>query len=301
MPNDNRYLDDAKSHIGSSAAEISEGASAGQRFHALVLAAVGIEKLLKHIIARVNPALILKSQDFDSVVVHCHRESITAPDRLPELEKKASADVITLKASIQRASLFSNGVKDNAQFIHTLADFRDIALHRSSQELDITRVDRLLCRDFYNVVRDICADLSLSPQDFFGVHSSRIEAISAAITQQDNFQSNMEDLLKHYKQVWDKRSKNPTTIANAQKLTSVLLTKHSETTDCPCPACNNTAVATLEPDYDYDYDAEEGRTFGFVSGVYVTEIHCYYCSLRLDQYDQLKYVDADELLERGAE
>lgn len=297
MPNDDRYLNDAKGHIGLAAPAIVKDARNDQRFQAVVLVAVGIEKLLKHIIAKINPALILKSQDFDSVVLHCHREEITAIDRLPELEKKASPDVITLKASIQRASIFSKGVKDNAQFIHTLADFRDIALHRSCEELDIQKVDRLLCRDLYNVIRDISADLSLSPKDFLGEHSARLENLSETLIAQDNFQASMEALLERHRRIWKERATNATTVSHAEKVTTAYLTKRSETAECPCPACGNLAVATLEPDYDYDYDPDEGTTYGYISGVYVTDIQCLYCSLKLDEYDQLKYVDADALLE----
>ena len=299
MLNDSRYLNDAKSHIGLAAAEITEEATGDGRFQAVVLVAVGIEKLLKHIIAKVNPALILKSQDFDSVVLHCHREAITATERVSDLEKKASPDVITLKASIQRASIFSKGVKDNAQFIHALADFRDIALHRCCDELDIPKLDRLLCRDLYNVIRDISIDLSLSPQDFFGQHSARLENLSEKLITQDNFEASMVALLEHHRKIWEQRSTNEKTVANIEKLTSAYLTKRSETTECPCPACGNLAIASLEPDYDYDYDSEDGSAIGYISGVYVTDIQCLYCSLKLTEYDQLKYVDADALLEGG--
>lgn len=299
MRNNSRYLKDAKSHISLAAPAIAKGATNDQRFQAVVLVAVGIEKLLKHIIAEVNPALILKSQDFDSVVLHCHREAITAMDRIADIEKKASPDVITLKASIQRASIFSKGVKDNAQLIHTLADFRDIALHRSSEELDAVRVDRLLCRDLYSVIRDISVDLSLSAQDFFGENSARLEVLSNELIAHDNFQIGMQALLERHRKIWEGRSKNTTTVSHAEKATSAYLAKLNETTDCPCPACGNLALATLEPDYDYDYDPDDGTTFGVISGVYVTRIQCLYCSLKLDEYDQLKYVDADALLEAG--
>lgn len=301
MPKTSRYLDDAKSHISLAAPAIVKGATSDQRFQAVVLVAIGIEKLLKHIIAEVNPALILKSQDFDSVVLHCHREAITATDRVADIEKKASPDVITLKASIQRASLFSRGVKDNAQFIHTLADFRDIALHRSCEELDAVRVDRLLLRDLYNVIRDISADLSLSAKDFLGEHSTRLEALSEELIAHDNFQAGMEALLARHRKIWDEKSKDARAVSYAEKATIAYLTKRSETTDCPCPACGNLAVATLEPDYDYDYDPDDGTNFGYISGIYVTDLQCLYCSLKIDEYDQLKYVDADALLETGHE
>ncbi|MBB6336003.1 hypothetical protein FHR59_000213 [Xanthomonas arboricola] len=301
MQNNSRYLKDAKSHISLAAPAIVKGATNDQRFQAVVLVAIGIEKLLKNIIAEVNPALILKSQDFDSVVLHCHREAITATDRVVDMEKKASPDVITLKASIQRASLFSKSVKDNAQFIHTLADFRDIALHRSSEELDAVRVDRLLCRDLHNVIRDISADLSLSTRDFLGEHSTRLEALSEELIAHDNFQTSMEALLERHRNIWKERSKNATTVSHAEKVTNAYLTKRSETTDCPCPACGNLAVATLEPDYDYDYDPDDGTTVGYISGIYVISIQCLYCSLKIEEYDQLKYVDADALLEAGHE
>jgi hypothetical protein len=111
----------------------------------------------------------------------------------------------------------------------------------------------------------------------------------------------MEALLERHRKIWEQRSKNPTTVSHAEKVTTAYLTKRGETTECPCPACGNTAVATLEPDYDTDYDPDEERSFSYITGVYVTDIQCLYCALKLDEYDQLKYVDADSLLEMDHE
>lgn len=292
-----RYLQDAKNHFGMAALAIVKEPTTDQSFKAVVLVAVGIEKLLKHIIAEVNPALILKSMDFDSIVFHCHREAIIATDKVSDIERKSSPDVITLKASIQRASIFNKGVKDNAQFIHTLANFRDIALHRTCEELDAVRVNKLLCRDLYKVISEISADLFLSTEDFLGSHSARIEALSKEIIAHDNFRNDMQALLTKHKKIWGNRLMDATALSHAKKLTDATLSKQGETTDCICPACGNMAIATLQPDYDYDQD--DGGALAYVSRVYVTDLHCFYCTLKLDEYDQLKFVDADALLEAG--
>lgn len=290
------YLEDAKSHISLAAKHIKVDMTGAERFQAVLLVAIGVEKLLKHIIASVNPALILKSQDFDSVVVACHIDKVTATEKTAELEKKASLDVITLKASIQRAALFCDGVKQNSQLIHALADMRDIAAHRCTNEIDEERAKTLLCRDLFPAINEISKFSGLTAQDFFQDQHSRLDRLSSDISSQDNFNAQMIALLEKHRATWEKRAENKMTVANADKITDIYLTRRSDTTECPCPACGNRAVATLEPDFDYDYDPIEGTSSAYVTGVYVTEIHCLYCALRLDQYDQLNFVDADALL-----
>src|SRR5690606_8933927 len=127
-------------------------------------------------------------------------DRVTAADRTPELEKKASRDVITLKASIQRATLFCDGVKQNSQLIHALADLRDIAAHRYTGEIDAERAKSLLCRDFLPAIRDIARCAELTSQDFFQDQHDRLEHLSLEISARDNFNAKMVELLEKHRE-----------------------------------------------------------------------------------------------------
>lgn len=69
---------------------------------------------------------------------------------------------------MQRSLIFSAGVKENSQLLFSLANYRDILAHRPLSELDLVKANRLLAKDGYKLLNDICSERSLSVQDFLG-------------------------------------------------------------------------------------------------------------------------------------
>jgi hypothetical protein len=295
------YLEDAKAQLSLAAALVKDESTSLEQWQAVLLAAIGIEKLLKCVLARTNPALVLKTIDYESTVIACHLEQVTATEKVAELKKKATADVVTMKTAVQRASLFSSAVKDHSQFIHALADMRDIAAHRPWIEVEPTRVRIMLCRDLYLAIADISKSLDLNPATFFQGHAVRLYQLSEQVTAAENLNAQMASLLAQHRAKWEERKGKPNLVEAARKLTFSRMAAEPYVEDCKCPACGNDALAVLEPDIDYDYDEEEGTAYATVIGVSVDRIQCFYCSLLLDKYDQLRYVDADALLANGGE
>lgn len=295
------YLEDAKSQLSLAASLVKNEDDPLEQWQAVLLAAIGLEKLLKYILAKTNPALVLKTLDYESTVIACHLEQVTAKDKVAELRKKATADVVALKTAIQRASLFSSAVKNHSQFIHALADMRDIAAHRPWNEADPNRVRVMLCRDLYRAIAEISECLDIDPIIFLQGHAVRLCQLSEQVAAQENLNAQMALLLAKHKAKWEERKGKQNLVDGANKLTFSRLAAEPYVTDCMCPACGNDAIAVLEPDVDYDYDQDDGTAYATVIGVSVDRIQCFYCSLVLDNYDQLRYVNADSLLAAGGE
>jgi len=247
-----KYLEDAVDHLSAAFSLVSEEARKQEQWQATLFAAIGIEKLLKYVLEQINPALVLKSPDHDSIIVSSYLERVTAKDRIPELKKKSSLDVITLKNSVQRAALFSQAVAHHSQFIHALADARDIAAHRPWSETNQNRIRVMLCRDLYQAVSEISADAQLDAEMFLGNSAHRVAALSQKIAREENLYAAMADKLGAHRAMWADREGRQELVASIRQLTMVRLNVERESFACKCPACGNMAMAFFEPDIDYD-------------------------------------------------
>lgn len=199
---------------------------------------------------------------------------------------------------MQRALIFSTGVKENSQLLFSLANYRDILAHRPLSELDIAKANRLLAKDGYKLLNDICSERSLSVQEFFGADHDRLRNLSLKIQSDEDFSRAMEDRIKQHNALWLGRASQPEFIKQAQDITQSLLASSGHDfsyVPFTCPACAQEAVARIEPDYDYD-PADKSS---YVTGVFVDNINCYFCGLKLQDYEELNYVDANSIFGDG--
>jgi hypothetical protein len=289
------YLEDAKVQLSLASQLIKRDATPYEQWHAVLLAAIGIEKLLKYVLARINPALVLKTMDFESIVVACHAPQITTPDRLLEVSKKANSDVVTMKSAVQRVSLFSAAVKSHSQFIHALADARDVAAHRPWIEADLQKIAVMLGRDLFVAVSAIAECIGIAPTDLMRGHAIRLQQMSFEIAEEEDLNTRMQEKLRKHLAMWQDRSSKPILVEGAKKVTYARLAAESYASICKCPACGNEALVIEEPDIDYDYDSVEETACAIVVGFSVDQVKCFYCSLLVDQYDELRYINAEAL------
>jgi len=297
---ENEFLDDAKRLIAMSVPAIEENASYENVVSAMTFFSFGVERLLKHLLVKVNPIFALKNGDFKHSAPCLYRDRFISTERNEQVAKDPDSDVVSFRVAMQRALLFSHAVQENKQLLYALANYRDILAHRPTSEIDVEKGSHMLSKDAFGLIERICAEISVEINDFFGEHVDRLRKLREKILAHENLKAKMEDLFASHKKLWEQRQNNQDFIEQADDITSSLL--HSSGAyfsyeSFACPACGQESVARIEPDYDYD-PAE--RT-SYVTGVFVDNITCYFCGLKLEDYDELNFVDANSVFEAYAD
>lgn len=298
MMNADEFLADAKKLIRMSCGDISAQMSELEVIHATTFFSLGVERLLKYVLAEVNPVFVLTSGDFKNAAPCLYKHKFVNGDQHGVTASKPDTDVVSFRVAMQRALIFSAGVKENSQLLFSLANYRDILAHRPLSELDIVKAIRLLTKDGYKLLNDICSERSLSVKDFLGSDHERLRDLSRKMQNEEDFSKAMEDRLKQHSALWLARASQPEFIKQAKDISKSLLasTGHGFSyVPFTCPACAQEAVARIEPDYDYD----PAEKTSYVTGVFVDNINCYFCGLKLQDYEELNYVNANSIFEDG--
>lgn len=242
-----------------------------------------------------NPVFVLSNGDFKNAAPCLYKHRFVNDDQHSVTSSKPDHDVVSFRVALQRALLFSAGVKENSQLLYSLANHRAILAHRPLSELDIPKAKRLLAKDAYKLLNDICSELSLTTNGFFGEDDDRLKTLSDKLQGEEAFAQDMTARLEHHRALWVERSSNPEFVAQAEHQTASLLQRSGQDFSyepIDCPACSREAVARIEPDYDYD----PAERVAFVTGVFVDSINCCFCDLKLTDYEELNYVDANSIL-----
>lgn len=285
------YLADAQKLIRLSSFHISASMTPEETIQGALLFSLGVEKLLKYLLAEINPIFILKIADFKHSAPSLYSDKIVSTGK--EIDTKPDSDVITFRISLGRSKVFSKVAHKHSQLLFTLAHWRDVIAHRPTSELDLSKVELMLKKDAIPLIREFSEELQISLSDFFGAEELRLSGLSQLLTNREKFETEMNQMLTSHKAIWEHRSTNAEFTSRANDLTSTLL-KHSGVDflyeEIPCPACSNLCVVRIEPDYDY----ADGESY--LSGVYAAQLHCYYCGLNMDTYEALDFIDVDGLL-----
>lgn len=294
----NDFLGDAKKLILMSCECINETMNEIDVIHSTTFFSLGIERLLKFVLAEVNPVFVLTSGDFKNAAPCLYKSKIVNGDQHGVTASKPDTDVVSFRVAMQRALLFSNGVKENSQLLFSLANYRDILAHRPLAELDIAKANRLLAKDAYKLVKDICSERSQVVEVFFGKDHDRLRDLSSKLQSKEDFSKAMVLRLEDHKKLWLDKESQVEFIKQAKVITESLISSSGHDfsyVPFTCPACAQEAVARIEPDYDYD-PAEQSS---YITGVFVDNINCYFCGLKLQDYEELNYVDANSIFEDG--
>lgn len=293
---ENEFLDDAKRLIAMSAPAIDESASYENVVFAMTFYSFGIERLLKHLLVKVNPIFALKNGDFKHSAPCLYKDRFISTERNEQVSKEPDSDVVSFRVAMQRALLFSHAVQENKQLLYALAHYRDTLAHRPTSEIDLVKGSHMLARDAFGLIETICTEISEEINDFFGGHVDRLRILRVKILAHEDLKVKMEELLISHKKLWEHRQNNRDFIEQANNITKSLLHSsgaHFSYCSFTCPACSQESVARIEPDYDYDPTDKTS----YVTGVFVDGITCYFCGLKLEDYDELNYVDANSVFE----
>jgi len=292
--NEKIYIEDAQRLVRIAAPSILEKMNHEQVILAMTFFSFGMERLLKHLVARINPAFILKNSEFRNAAPCLYKKIFVATGKNEQIHSKPDFDVISFRVAMQRALLFSASANQNRQLLYALANYRDIVAHKPTSELDVIKANRLLARDGFSIIDEICTEISANVGDFFGKEYERLKSLSQKITNQEVFEKEFTSKLDNYKSLWEKEKSNQEFVSKASELTQRVLSESCEShsyEEFSCPACGQNAVARIEPDYDYDPVDQTS----FLTGVFVDNIQCYHCGLVIDDYEELNYVDADSI------
>jgi len=288
------YLDDAQGFVGLSSIHIKKMMTPAESIQGALLFAVGIEKLLKYLLADINPVFILKVADFKHSAPSLYRDRIVSKQRNDEISLKPNSDVITYRVSLNRAKAFSQAANKYGQLLYSIASWRDLIVHRPTAELDTKRVSLMLQKDAISLVDAFAQELAIPMSEFYRpTELTRLSALSKELTDRDRFEKDMEELLAKHRKDWQAISPDAERVMRARETTSAAYAEtgedhmHEEVTS---PACENTCIVRVEPDYDY----ADGESY--LAGVYASRLHCYYCGLNIEDYEALEYVGVDELL-----
>jgi hypothetical protein len=289
----NEYLTDAQKLIRLASSHIKASMSPEDSIQGGLLFALGVEKLLKFTLAKINPIFVLKVSDFKHSAPSLYSNKIVSAGKNDEIDAKPNSDVITFRVSLSRSKVFSKTANKHSQMLFTLAHWRDVIAHRPTSELDLDKVGLMLRKDAIALIRDFSEEFDVSFLEFWGPESERLVALSQLLTNREKFEKEMTKKLEAHKKLWEYRTTNTEFISQADEITSSLQKQSGDNFSfegVTCPACGKTCVVRIEPDYDY----ADGESY--ITGVYAEKLNCYYCSLKLETYDELAYVDVDGLL-----
>ncbi|UGA39679.1 hypothetical protein JOS77_09660 [Chromobacterium haemolyticum] len=193
------YLSDAQRLIGMAGKGISEGMDDKEVIAATTFFSLGVERLLKFILADVNPVFVLSNGDFKNAAPCLYKHRFVNDDQHSVTSSKPDHEVVSYRVALQRALLFSAGVKENSQLLYSLANHRDILAHRPLSELDIPKAKRLLAKDAFKLLNDICSERSIPTNGFFGADDDRLKTLSDKLQGVEAFAQDMMAQLEHHR------------------------------------------------------------------------------------------------------
>jgi hypothetical protein len=277
---DNCWLRDAIELFG--IAEARRGSDRNQLLQCALFTALGIERLLKALLYRVNPLYVYQKQDFaHTLPVHYPAHVQPSGQRHKILAENPDENVVSMRTAAHRARVVSKAVSDHFSTIHNLIDVRDRICHCDLLTITDERLSVIVGRDAWQLVFALAAELGITASVL--LHDS--EAAAEDALQEANAPKNLNARIARHQALFESLSSIPEHIAAAHKRAQLDLTKARAVGEAvwefPCPACSNSAV--VSGDVEYDWDGVEH----YPIGVAVDGLRCYFCDLFVDDYHEI--------------
>lgn len=291
----NDFIDDATLFIKKASLIVNKGNGLEREdiIEGILFFALGLERILKAILFKLNPIYVLKSQDFSNSVAILYKASLLPNYKdNQEISKKPNSDVLTFKLSLLRAKSVSKTTDKHTALLFSLSNLRDIIAHNHLSRLDIEKLKTMLLRDFYPLILDYSNELSLPINNFLGPLATDLATISAE--HQETIEDKVNMILDAHKKKWEERKTDTTLAEKAKKETkeadSKGNTRESFTVIYDCPACENDSLLFVDVDFDYS----DGEVYPI--GTFVRYLNCFYCDLLIEEYDEIDYLELNEVL-----
>jgi len=289
---DNEYLIDGCAFLNRGISRICDKLSDEELPEVVLCIALGIERLLKSVLYTLNPIYVFKVQEFKNTVAILHTDRLTsAADSSKEIAAKPNRDVLSFRAALARAKTVSEVISDHTALLYSLSEQRDIVAHCMLSMLKLERCRQILERDLCTFLRAFAAETGVTEQRLFGTNKVKFQKFSA--DHQDDVETKLSLKLDIHKNNYKQLFNQPGYEASMCKKTHDYVSRVSKSSYrfrqlFICPACGNKAVVSLETDYDI-IDGE-----GVITGMFVTELRCFYCKLHIEEYDEIDYLHLNE-------
>lgn len=289
----NIYLRDAGDFLKIASSQINDTIGRKEIIQITMNFALGMERILKGILFDVNPTYILIDPTFNSSLQVLYKKQLIAnADGHAELNKNPNHDVITFRNSLLRAQAVSDITFNNKNLLFVLSSARDIIAHNDLSLLQIEKLKLLLKRDYYQVISEYCAELSISKGKYFDGHHIRLSELSGKYN---------EDLDKKLSLIYNahlekyKLQKGVQGYLENKDMETKQVLSHSDKFPIICPACNNMAVIYTKGIKEYNQFENKEITVGLK----VNELKCRYCKLDITDYKLLDHLKLETQIRPG--
>lgn len=278
------YLDDGAFFLREGSAKISEHMDRYTCIQSVLNVALGIERILKEILFRVNPLYILINPDFKNSAPLFYGEKIIDSEKSnKDMEKTPNGDVLTYSNSLLRACYFSKSTLDNKSLLFKISNYRDIIAHNKLSLINVDELKILLQRDLYRLVKSYSEEMGCSDSKFFGNANIKLADLSASL--QEDVALSLAALFESHLSRWKQLKNRPGFINDKDKVTEeIMLTDNKKT--CTCPACKNTAIIYGKNISEFNVVTHQLNHIG----TRVSALKCQYCKLILTDYKYLDYL-----------
>lgn len=287
----NKNIHDGLTNLRRSSLTIKDTMSNEEIEDAIMYFAFGTERILKGTLETLNPAFAIKSGKFEDIVKQCYSDRVV-DSKFKADNAKSQIEHIAFKELIRRSSILFESCSQYVGVLHNLRIHRNILAHRSLDEFDHENIHKWLLGVYFPLISEILKDSGIDCKSAFDVKSAELEQFALVAKHNQEIIRFVTDLLKQHNEIWTKKN-DQTNIQRAAALTKSRLEtprkyyEHSYEEQV-CPACQNTAVLVMEP--DFDYDDEHSR----IAGVYPVLLECHYCDLEVSDYEYFSHLELDD-------
>ena len=291
----NDYVNDAVFFLRNTALAVDKKVKEEDIVYAVLSFALGMEKLLKGILFDLNPIYVYKVPDFKNTITILYQDKLL-PNvvKNQEILSTPDGDVLTFKLSLLRAKAISGTTEKHTSLLFSLSNYRDIIVHNTLKQLDISKLKKLILADFYPMIQDYCREIGIRSDDIFGENEIKIAEVSAK--NQESPDGRIRLRIEVHQKKWDQLKKVPGYISDKLRRTNTIkVIKNSNMFFKPIesPVCKNDSLMKVE------VDLEEFDDRLLAVGAFVSSLKCQFCKFSVEDYDEIDYLKLNDLLLPG--
>lgn len=269
------YLDDAALFLREASRLVERNMTKASAVQAVMNLGLGMERVLKEILWRINPTYILINPAFKNSMPLLYSERLIG--KSTEIADEPDGDVLSFRNSLVRACACSKVAAENKSLLYAISHYRDIVAHNRLSLLELDKVQLLLKRDFYPLAKDFSGEIDCSSNRLFDGHEVKLAELAASL--EEDLEKVVSRTLSSHLARWNSLRGTTGFISNKEDVTSEILGTPNKA-PVQCPACGNVAVLYGAPVYEFNqFEHRE-----VCVGVRVVKLKCQFCKLEISDY-----------------